>query len=85
MPDPNTDTTPKFARFYTEYGPSRFKKRNGEPVKLRSLQNAVRKFGIKLIRGCGEPMVDVAATDAQIASFGAYGDERRGRGRPRAS
>jgi hypothetical protein len=89
MSEEANDRPRRLLRFYSEYGPSRFKKRSGEPVKLRSLQNAAKRLRLPLIHvGPGEPLIDPVAGDARLAEYAQHQElepARPRRGRPRAA
>jgi hypothetical protein len=52
--------------YYAVYGPSRFRKNNGEPHKRRSLQIFAKKFDLPLIRAGNCTLIDPAAGDDRL-------------------
>jgi hypothetical protein len=88
MSDQPEETQRRPVSYYREYGPSRFRKKNGKPLKLRALQNAARRFRLPLITGAGEPLIVPEMGDRRLRELAKYQDPEsppRRRGRPRAA
>jgi hypothetical protein len=85
MSDIPSGAGPSLIPFYTDYGPSRFRKNNGEPHKRRSLQIFAKKFDLPLIRAGNCTLIDPAAGDDRLRDFAHRPADKnpRGRGRPR--
>jgi len=65
MPDPPNQPR-RLVSYYGEYAPTRFKRRNGRPLKLRAQQDIAKRLGLPLIFAGGEPLVDPEEADEVV-------------------
>lgn len=77
-------------RYFEEYAPSRFKKPDGTPYKLRTQYNLAKKLQLPLIHAGHTTLIDPERADAVLREQGGQRERqeqpptpRRGRGRPR--
>jgi hypothetical protein len=85
MTDVSNSATPKLQRYFSEYGPTRFTKPDGQPVGRRSLQKKIKQFNLPIINTGWDPLIDPVEGDEQLAKYARRPPDRetRGRGRPR--
>jgi hypothetical protein len=85
MTDIFNSAAPALERFFSEYGPSRFRKPNGQPIGRRSLQKKIKQFNLPIIDTGWDPLINPVAGDAQLEKYARQPSDREPRkpGRPK--
>jgi hypothetical protein len=69
--------------YYTEYAPTRFRHRNGQPLGQRSFDMKIHQFNLPVIRTGYGVLIDPQKADARLREFEEQHDRsRRKPGRP---